>query len=207
MKRQKMAIQVATASVGGLVFGASAMLLMLNPNSAGAMPGSGWLIVYLVSGTWFWAVLTTLLSWLLVRRSELVSWRRYIWAALLALLFLITTTATWYGVFSGPSILEQLPVIIVINLPVAAGIGFVAAFVCRRDWLGLAARLCLPAGLAVVLLVATPPSFLELASSESANKLVAWWSQMAISIGLGMYLVVDWLIGRKQIKDENRTRD
>lgn len=202
MKYGKMLITAVIAIVGGLAFGASAMLFMSSPDSAGAVFGLGWLAVHIVSGTWFWAVLTTLVAWLLASRFRLKGWRRYIWTSLLALLFLIATTVAWYGVNSGLSILENLLTIVVINLPVAAGIGFVVAFASQRNWLGLVARLCLPTGLMVVLFVATPPSFLELASSNSATTLTVWWSQIAICIGLAVYFVIDWLARRKRIDDK-----
>lgn len=191
-------MMAAVALAYGLVFGFVAVCLMRSQGVDGWLFGVGWLVVHLLSGTWLWAVVTTFVSCRLISQSKLKSWRRYIWALILAWLFLIATTAMWYAQVSGIRILTQIPFVMAVNLPIAAGIGLVAAFINRHDWLGLAARLCFAVGLIVVLINAAPPSHLELTSSESAKILTVWWSQIAISIVMAVYFVVSWTKQRQQ---------
>lgn len=180
---------------GGALFGTLARLII---EAAPAAPEAGsplWLVNHLTSGTWLWAVAACASTWIGMRHSQRSGWRRYLQSFFLCLGFLAATTIAWYGPLT-PS--TQLPLLALTALALcaipAAGIAVVGAFGRIPGLLGLLARLCVPLGLALVLLVAPPPP-LEYGGAAAAELLV-WRVLMGANVGLVVIFLSHFLIVR-----------
>lgn len=189
-------VRVLIAVLVGLIFGALARMAMQAIDPAEEGFSWYWLMVHMMSGTWFWALFATCVTWWLMRQLSMCGWRRYFWAFGLAEVLLVVLSASWYVVSDLYGIFWLAALC---SVP-AAGIGFVAAFAGERRWVGLLARLCLPAGLFLTLLASLPPQL-----SEGGRSLVifVWWVQIAISFVLVIYALTRQLqTAAKENKDE-----
>lgn len=155
-----------------------------------------WLLNHLMSGTWLWAVIAAgaVCQWM--HHSQRSAWHRYGEAFALCLSFLSSTTIAWYGSVTPFS---QLPLLAIVSPALCAmptaGIAVVAAFGGRPETLGLLARLCMPMGLALILLVTPPP--LEYGGNAAAQTFV-WRVLMAANLGLAALFLTHFLLARRE---------
>lgn len=188
---------VAIAAAVGLAFGALARWLYRSFDVPEGGQGLRWLIVHLTSGNWLWVVLTLLVSWWLLRRVAIDGWRRYVWAVVLAEVFLVATSVIWYsgGITSFGTFLTLLCSAAAWCLLVSLGVGFVVAYASRDDRLGLIARICLLLGLLFVILYSerAPVSGLE----EPMGLTIAWYIKIITSLAVGGYIVMRHKLIRK----------
>lgn len=183
---------------GGAVFGTVARALIesmeLNPNPLSAL----WVLNHLTSGTWLWAVIATLFLCLQMNHSPRRGCPRYLESFVLCVGFLSATTIAWYGGVTPPA---QLPLLTIAAFALcalpSAGIALVGAFGRLPGLAGLLVRLCLPAGLALILLV-TPPPPLE-HGGNSAAEILVWQVLMSANVGLAVIFLSHFLIvGRRK---------
>lgn len=182
---------------GGALFGTLARLTIEATPIAVNTGSLLWLLNHLTSGTWLWAVAASASTWIWMRHSQRSGWRRYLESFLLCLGFLTATTIAWYGPLT-PS--AQLPLLTLTALALcaipAAGIAVVGAFGRIPGLWGLLARLCLPLGLALILLMAPPPP-LEYGGNAPAEVFV-WRVLMGTNLGLGAIFLTHFLLARRE---------
>ncbi len=187
--------------VAGVVFGGISMKLLdhWSPKVSGASDATPWerlvdLLVTLTSGTWAWAVLVVVGTAVLTRSAgadrpgevgppgQRVD--RWLWGWAVATVMLSAISITWYGVADlsgggdGDDWLTRVALLVPLCAVIAAALAVVGVFWRDRDWFGLAARLALPAGLALVLVAAPPPSLAY--GGMAAIDRAVWWTQHAL---------------------------
>lgn len=156
----------------GLGVGANALMTVTAPGSPfGAL-------THFLTGTWGWAVMAVAVSWLLTRSDAPTGVHLWLRGWLVAWLFLAATTIAWYGSAGTLSAME-IPQIAAVCAPIGAAIGFVGAFFSSGSRVGTAARVCLAAGLAVVLLADPPRSW-------DPSGTLDWWVRLAVSAALAL---------------------
>ncbi len=187
---------IGVSIAGGAIFGTTAQRIIESIPTETASTSPLWLLNHLTSGTWLWAVVASASTWLGMRQSQQSGWRRYLESFLLCLGFLSATTIAWYGPLTP---VGQLPLLAATALALctlpSAGIAVVGAFAQSPGVKGLLSRLCLPLGLALILLVAPPPPVEH--GGNAAAEILVWQVLMGANVGLVAIILSHFLLVRR----------